>query len=260
MTEWEILSIGFMASLVAGLGAGVGALGIFLVRRLTPRTEAALISGAAGVMLAATFLSLLLPGIEHGVRLTGSGGGGVMTVVAAMLLGAGVLRAIHEWAPHEHFQGSHEGPHASALGRMWLFVIAITLHNFPEGLAVGVGFAEGDWDNGVALATGIALQNVPEGLAVAVSLVSVGYGRLKAFWVGLLTGLVEPVGGLVGSVMVSVSFQLIPWAMGGAAGAMLFIISHEIIPETHRRGYANTATFSLLGGVGLMLVLERLLA
>jgi ZIP family zinc transporter len=256
---WAGISIGVFASLVAGLGAGVGALGVLFIRRLSARTEDALISGAAGVMLAATFLSLLLPGIEHGVRLTGSEAFGVAAVVAGMLLGALVLRGVHELVPHEHFQAGPEGPEATALGRMWLFVIAITLHNFPEGLAVGTGFAEGDWDNGVALATGIGLQNVPEGLTVAVSLLAVGYGRLKAFWIGLLTGLVEPVGGLVGSALVTASLQLIPWAMGFAAGAMLFVISHEIIPETHRRGPAHHATFALLAGVGLMLVLDRLL-
>lgn len=134
------------------------------------------------------------------------------------------------------------------MSRIWLFVIAITLHNFPEGMAVGVGFAGGDVSNGVTLATGIGIQNIPEGLAVAVSLISVGYSRMQAFLVGSLTGLAEPIGGLFGSLAVSFVGPLMPWSLAFAAGAMLFIISDEIIPETHRRGFENLATFSFLFG------------
>ena len=152
-----------------------------------------------------------------------------------------------------------EGPDRSALSRIWLFVIAITLHNFPEGMAVGVGFAGGDTSNGRALATGIGIQNIPEGLAVAVSLLSVGYSRWSAFRVGLLTGLAEPVGGLFGALAVSLAEPLMPWALSFAAGAMLFIISDEIIPETHRGGYQTLATFSLLGGFAVMMYLDATL-
>jgi ZIP family zinc transporter len=120
-------------------------------------------------------------------------------------------------------------------------------------MAVGVGFAGGDIGNGMTLATGIGIQNIPEGLAVAVSLISVGYSRMQAFLVGSLTGLAEPVGGLFGSLAVSFANPLMPWSLAFAAGAMLFIISDEIIPETHRRGFENLATFSLLiGFVGMM--------
>lgn len=155
---------------------------------------------------------------------------------------------MHRHLPHEHFLAGHEGPDTKALSRIWLFVIAITLHNFPEGMAVGVGFAGGDVSNGVTLATGIGIQNIPEGLAVAVSLISVGYSRMQAFLVGSLTGLAEPIGGLFGSLAVSFVGPLMPWSLAFAAGAMLFIISDEIIPETHRRGFENLATFSLLFG------------
>ena len=142
---------------------------------------------------------------------------------------------------------------------MVLFVIAITLHNFPEGMAVGVGFAGGNVANGMTLATGIGIQNIPEGLAVAVSLITVGYSKPQAFLVGLLTGLAEPIGGLFGSLAVSFAGPLMPFSLAFAAGAMLFIISDEIIPETHRREFETLATFSLLIGFVCMMYLDATL-
>jgi len=132
--------------------------------------------------------------------------------------------------------------------------------NIPEGMAVGVGFAEGNVAKGVPLALGIFLQNIPEGLAIAVALFAIGYSRRFAFSLAVLTGLVEPLGGLFGATLVSVAIPLLPWILGGAAGAMLFIISNEIIPETHKDGHENAATFSLMGGFGLMVILDAALA
>jgi len=244
---------------VAGLGTGVGALGIFLVRRISDRTEDVLLSSAAGVMLAATFFSLLLPAIGYGEALYESKRFAVAVVTGGFLLGAAALHLIHRYVPHEHFLSGREGPDTATLSRIWLFVIAITLHNFPEGLAVGVGFAGGDVGNGIALATGIGLQNIPEGLAVAASMLAIQYTRTQAFLVACMTGLVEPIGGLVGSVAVAIAQPLMPWTLGFAAGAMLFIISDEIIPETHRGGYQNLATFSMLGGFSVMMFLDATL-
>jgi zinc transporter, ZIP family len=255
----NLIWYGFVGSLLAGLGTGVGASGIFLVRRLSDRTEDVLLSSAAGVMLAATFFSLLLPGIGYGEELYANRSIAVIAVIGGLLAGASALYFIHRHVPHEHFFAGREGPDTAALSRIWLFVIAITLHNFPEGMAVGVGFAGGDIGNGVALATGIGLQNIPEGLAVAASLLAIRYSRTQAFLVATLTGLVEPLGGLAGSAAVSVAEPLMPWTLGFAAGAMLFIISDEIIPETHRGGYQNLATFSLLGGFSLMMLLDSTL-
>ena len=127
-------------------------------------------------------------------------------------------------------------------------------------MAVGVGFAGGEISNGIALAVGIGLQNVPEGFAVALSLIAIGYSRSHAFWVATLTGLVEPVGGAMGAAAVSLAEPLMPIILGMAAGAMLFVISDEIIPETHRRGYENVATFSLLGGFVVMMFLDTVFA
>lgn len=244
----NVIWMGFIASLVAGLLTGIGALGVFFVRRLSVRLEDGLLSSAAGIMLAASFFSLD-PSRNRAWRdsfsqqeLRGDRRN------RGILCGAVALFLMHRHLPHEHFLAGHEGPDTKALSRIWLFVIAITLHNFPEGMAVGVGFAGGDVSNGMTLATGIGIQNIPEGLAVAVSLISVGYSRMQAFLVGSLTGLAEPIGGLFGSLAVSFVGPLMPWSLAFAAGAMLFIISDEIIPETHRRGFENLATFSLLFG------------
>ncbi len=255
----NIVWLGTLASLLAGLGTGLGALGIFMVRRLTPRVEDVLLSMAAGIMLAASFFSLILPGIEYARQRTASEEMAVATVIGGLLMGAVALWLIHRYAPHEHFVTGREGPMDKALGRVWLFIIAITLHNFPEGMAVGVGFAGGDIDNGMALAVGIGLQNIPEGLAVAAALLAVDYSRARAFGIALLTGLVEAVGGLVGSVAVWAAEPLMPWTLGFAAGAMLFVISDEIIPETHRHGYQNLATFALLAGFSVMMYLDATL-
>ena len=161
--------------------------------------------------------------------------------------------------PHEHFQLGREGGEATELSRIWLFVIAITLHNFPEGMAVGVGFAGGELSNGLPLTLGIGLQNIPEGLAVSVALLSVGYEKTQAALFAALTGLVEPIGGLLGAVAVSSAAALMPWALAFSAGAMLFIISDEIIPETHSAGNKNLATFSLLGGFVIMMILDAVI-
>jgi len=255
----NVIWIGFLASLFAGLGTGVGALGIFLVRQLSERLEDSLLSFAAGIMLAASFLSLLLPGLEVATNQYDHAVTAVAVVAVGFLAGAVALSLVHRLAPHEHFQVGREGPESSTLSRIWLFVIAITLHNFPEGMAVGVGFAGGDIENGRALALGILVQNIPEGLAVATSLLVIGYGRLKAFGVAFLTGLVEPVGGLFGSTLVSVAVPLMPWTLGFAAGAMIFIISDEVIPETHRGAHAQSATYALMVGIVVMLLLDSAL-
>jgi ZIP family zinc transporter len=137
-------------------------------------------------------------------------------------------------------------------------VLAITIHNFPEGLAVGVSFGGGDVAAGFVIALAIGLQNMPEGLAVALPLLREGYTRRKALWYGTLTGLVEPVGGLLGVALISIFMPILPWGLSFAAGAMLFVVSDEMIPESHRKGFEREATFGLVAGFVIMMLLDSL--
>jgi zinc transporter, ZIP family len=256
----SLILIGFGASLIAGLGTGLGALPALLVPRISPRLQDTLLGFAAGVMLAASFFSLIVPGLEAAERDYGGQLQAVAIVAAGVMLGAIALWVINEFIPHEHFILGHEGPVSPSLRRIWLFVIAITLHNFPEGLAVGVGFGTGDMDRGMVLAIGIGLQNMPEGLAVAVALIGERYRPRQAVLIALLTGLIEPVGGLLGVSAVALAEPLLPWGLAFAAGAMLFVISDEIIPETHRKGFETEGTFGLMTGFVVMMVLDVTLA
>jgi zinc transporter, ZIP family len=254
---WSPVAVGLLVSLLAGLSTAVGALPVFFTRRIAPWLQDGLLGFAAGVMLAATAFSLVVPALGH----AGGGWGGAAVVGAGILLGGVFLDLIDRYAPHEHFIKGPEGGGAnSQLAGIWLFVIAITIHNFPEGLAVGVATGSGDLANGLSVAIGIGLQNVPEGLAVAVALLGQGYTPLYAFGVSLLTGLVEPVGGLVGAGAVTMGQGILPWALAFAAGAMLFVIMDEIIPETHKRGNERVATFMMLAGFIVMMALDTALA
>lgn len=255
-----VFVLGAAGSLIAGLFTGVGALPVLLGKRIGARTQNTLLGFAAGVMLAATVFSLIIPGIAQGERIYGSPLAAVLLVSSGILAGGAIIAVINRYAPHEHFITGREGADWLHLRRLWLFVIAITLHNFPEGLAVGVSFADHDIANGVALSTGIALQNMPEGLAVAVALVAAGYGRLRSVAVAAATGLVEPVGGMIGAATVSIAAPILPLGLAVAAGAMLFVISNEIIPETNRKGYASLATSGLMVGFVVMMQLDVVFA
>lgn len=258
--EMSALWAGTLGSLAAGLATGLGALLVFAVRELSGRMRDVLLGFAAGVMLAASVFSLILPALAAAERQGHTSFVAVLIVGGSVLLGAICLALLHALAPHVHVHGpdriAREGPRAVELTRIWLFVIAITLHNLPEGMAVGVGFGGGDNARGTALALGIGLQNIPEGLAVAAALVAIGYRRGLAFWVALGTGLVEPLGGFVGAAAVGFAASLLPAALGFAAGAMLFVISGEIIPETHRAESTKHATFALIVGFVAMMVLD----
>lgn len=247
------LALGLAGSLIAGLMTGVGAIPVLFGRAPGDRARDTLLGFAAGVMLAASFFSLIIPALDVSERLYGEGAVPAAIAVIGILMGMGAIAILDRTMPHEHFLTGPEGPMSPSLRRIWLFVIAITLHNFPEGLAVGVGFGTGDPATGLPLAIGIGLQNIPEGLAVAVALTGEGYSRGRAVRIATYTGLVEPVGGLFGAAVVSISQPLLPWGLVFAAGAMIYVISHEIIPETHRRGARNEATAGL--GVGLVTML-----
>jgi len=260
----DMIGLGLLASLLAGMATGVGALPILFFRHIPARLVNTMLGAAAGVMLAATSFSLIVPGIDYGNALWP--GLGVYVVIVGMLIGALFLDRVDNWLPHEHFainkdgttSTGKEGP-ASHLKRVWLFIIAITIHNFPEGLAVGVGFGTGDIGGGTSLAIGIGIQNMPEGLAVALPLIGLGYSRGKAIGYATMTGLVEPIGGVLGVGAVTIFQQVLPIGLAFAAGAMLFVISDEIIPETHAKGKSRSATFGVLVGFVVMMALDNLL-
>jgi ZIP family zinc transporter len=251
------LVAGLLGSLVAGLATGVGALLIFLRHRWSQKAQLLMLSAAAGVMLGATVFSLVTPALDIASAHSGALGGSMVTA-ASVALGAVSIWIIHERVPHEHFVKGPDGSASVNLGRNWLFILAITLHNFPEGMSVGVSYG-GDASHGLAVTFGVGLQNLPEGLAVAAALLGDGFARGRAFLIALLTGLVEPVGGLVGALAVSVSDRLLPWGLGFAGGAMLFVISGEIIPETHQQGSERSATLSLVFGFIVMMLLDQTL-
>ncbi len=255
----SVFMIGLLASIAAGLATGLGAVPALFMRRRSRRMEDSLLGFAAGVMLSASFFSLIIPGLGAAGANGASEIQAALLVIAAIILGVLAIHYINKVVPHEHFILGQEGLASGSLRKIWLFVLAITIHNFPEGLAVGVGFGGGDIANGTTLAIGIGLQNMPEGLAVAVALLGEGYSRRRSFLVALLTGLVEPVGGLLGVAAVTAAASLLPWALGFAAGAMIFVVSHEIIPETHRRGYEIEGTFGLVVGLVAMMFLDVVL-
>lgn len=252
----KIVVLGFLASILAGLATGLGALPAILFKEISPRVFSSMLGMAAGVMLAATAFSLVIPGIEFGDQLWPDKG--LWVTCAGMIIGAWFLHYADEKLPHLHLD-SAPGANLDTLQKISLFIVAITIHNFPEGMSVGVSFGAGDVKNGTVLAIAIGLQNMPEGLAVALPLLGLGYSKWKAIGIATLTGLVEPVGGLLGATMVSVFSPILPIAMGFAAGAMLFVISEEIIPETHATGRSRIATFALMAGFIVMLSLEKIL-
>jgi ZIP family zinc transporter len=254
--ETSPILAGSLASLLAGGATALGALPTLAVERVPRRAQDTLLGFAAGVMLAASFFSLILPGIDVAAAQGASRTGAVSIVGAGVLLGALGLGLIHRYVPHEHFVSGREGPDADKLRRIWLFVLAITLHNVPEGLAVGVAYGGDDPARAAAVAVGIGLQNVPEGLAVAVSLSALSYTRWQVFAVAAATGLVEPLGGLVGVSAVTLARPLLPWGLALAAGAMLYVITDEVIPETHRRGSRPFGTAGLMVGLVVMMVLD----
>ncbi len=249
----------FIASLLAGSATVIGSLAVVAVKRLPRRVEDGMLSMAAGIMLAASVFSLLLPAIEQATPLTGGELSGMAMVIAGVLSGALLLWLMNHYMPHEHLHMGREGPEGVRMKRIWLFVFAITLHNLPEGTAVGVAMMQPDPATGESLAIGIGVQNIPEGLAVSVALMSVGYSRWVALLVGAASGLVEPIGGLFGGLMVWMAAPLLAYFLALAAGAMLYVISDEVIPETHRRDESGTITFSLLGGFCLMMLLDVVL-
>lgn len=256
LDQSNLILIGFLGSLAAGSMTVIGALPVLSGRGISERQEDSLLGFAAGVMLAASFFSLLLPAIDTASALYGSRFAPAGLAAAGVLLGAGAMASADLLVPHRHFVQGDQGPVTARMNKVVLFVGAITIHNFPEGLAMGVGFGSGAIEKAAALSAGIGLQNMPEGLAVALALRANGVGRGKAFLIASATGLLEPVGGLVGVTAVSLAQPLLPWALAFAAGTMLYVVSHEIIPETHSRGHQRQASTGMAIGFVVMMFLD----
>ncbi|MEW5754868.1 MAG: ZIP family metal transporter [Pseudomonadota bacterium] len=253
------LRLALSGGAAAFAATAVGALPALVVRRLPQRVEDSMLGLAAGMMLAASAFSLLLPGIEAAEEILGGKSFAAGVVVIGMTLGVLLMLGLDEFIPHEHEKTGPCGPGHERCSRIWLFVLAIALHNLPEGMAIGVSFSQADMAVGFPLTTAIALQDIPEGLAVAMVLRGAGHTPGFSVLTAVLSGALEPVGALIGVGLSSGLALAYPIGLGLAAGAMIFVVSHEVIPETHRNGHQTSATLGLMAGFAVMMILDTAL-
>lgn len=246
--------------LLTALGVGgatvLGAVIGFLFKKISHKFSDIVLSFAAGIMLAAAVLGLILPSLEYG------GKWGILITIVGIFCGALMLNVIDKLVPHLHkLAGKDIESHKDNknLNQVLLFVLAIAIHNLPEGLAAGVGFGSGDTSNAFLIAGGIALQNIPEGMVIIAPMLASGIKPKRTFVLAALTGVIEVIGTFVGYFAVSVSQVILPFMLAFAGGTMLYVISDEMIPETHAHGSEKGATFSLLAGFCVMLLFDVLL-
>jgi len=245
--------------LLTALGVGgatvIGAVIGFCFKKISHTFLDIVLSFAAGVMLAAAVIGLILPSLEYGGKF------GLLITVAGVFAGALCLNVIDKLVPHLHKMAGAdiENHNPTELSRVLLFVMAIAIHNLPEGIAAGVGFGSGDVSQALVIAGGIALQNIPEGMVIIGPMISAGIKPGRTFLIAMATGLVEVLGTLIGYFAVSVSTAILPFALAFAGGTMLYVVSDEMIPETHAHGHERGATYALLVGFCLMLLTDVLL-
>ncbi|MBE6630922.1 MAG: ZIP family metal transporter [Ruminococcaceae bacterium] len=246
--------------LLTALGVGgatvFGALIGFLFKNISHKFSDIVLSFAAGVMLAAAVIGLILPSLDYGGKY------GILITVAGIFAGAVCLNLIDKLVPHLHkmvASGEEEPHHNANLSKVLLFVLAIAIHNLPEGIAAGVGFGAGNSAQALIIAGGIALQNIPEGMVIIGPMLAAGVTPRKTLVLAMMTGVVEVVGTLIGYFAVSVASAILPFALAFAGGTMLYVISDEMIPETHHAGHQRGATYALLVGFCVMLVTDVLL-
>ncbi len=245
--------------LLTALGVGgatvFGALIGFAFKKISHSFSDIVLSFAAGVMLAAAIIGLVLPAVDYGGRF------GLPVTVLGIFGGALCLNLIDKLVPHLHkLSGGDTEAHNNAdLNKVLLFVCAIAIHNLPEGIAAGVGFGSGDVSHALTIAGGIALQNVPEGMVIIAPMLAAGISPRRTFVYAMLTGFVEVLGTLLGYFAVSISTAILPFALAFAGGTMLYVISDEMIPETHAHGSERGATYALLAGFCIMLATDILL-
>ena len=234
------------------VGAGIG----FLFKNISHRLQDGILGFASGVMLAAAIISLILPSIELGGKY------GIIVCVVGIFLGAIFLNLIDKLVPHLHKLSGNplaeDNESKNKLNKILLFVLAIAIHNFPEGIAAGVGAGSGNVSNAITIALGIAIQNIPEGMVIISPMIAAGISKKRTFIIACLTGVIEVIGTFIGYFSVAISVVL-PFALAFAGGTMLYVISNEMIPETHSHGNERFSTYSLLVGFALMLVLNVLI-
>ena len=245
--------------LLTALGVGgatiIGAVIGFLCKGFSHKFSDIVLSFAAGVMLSAAVLGLVLPSLEYGGKY------GILITIAGIFAGALCLNLIDKLVPHLHkLMGADSEEHHNAnLSKVLLFVLAIGIHNLPEGIAAGVGFGSGNVSQALMIAGGIALQNIPEGMVIIGPMLAAGVTPKKTFVCAMITGLVEVVGTLIGYFAVSLASAILPFALAFAGGTMLYVVSDEMIPETHAHGSERGATYALLVGFCVMLISDVLL-
>ncbi|MBR2901316.1 MAG: ZIP family metal transporter [Clostridia bacterium] len=251
------MEIVFLTALGVGGASIVGAILGFIFKKTTHKFSDIVLSFAAGVMLAAAVIGLVLPSLEYGGKFS------LIVTIAGVFCGALCVNVIDKLMPHLHrLSGVDQEVHPDSQNRIdkvLLFVVAIAIHNLPEGIAAGVGFGTGNNVEALTIAGGIALQNIPEGMVIIAPMLSAGMSNRRTFVIATIAGVVEVVGTLLGYFAITVSSAILPFALAFAGGTMLYVISDEMIPETHAHGSERGATYSLLLGFCLMLVLDVLL-
>lgn len=234
----------------------MGALPACFLQSLNDKTEDSLLGFAAGMMLAASSFSLLLPGLKAGNIISGNALLGTLIVVCGIAIGVMLILGIDAFMLHRDRHDCRDSTDHYRLKGIWLFVLTIALHNLPEGMAIGVSFAQGDLQVGIPLTSAIAVQDIPEGLAVAMALRGVGYGVLRSIGIAAATGLLEPFGAVIGLTLSSGLAIAYPIGLGAAAGAMIYVVANEVIPETQRNGNKRCASLGLVLGFVVMMTLD----
>ena len=249
---------GFLASLAAGIVTGIGGLCIFLKKRYLKADINQLLNLAAGVMLSASFFSLLVPSMEDVITENSDIYEAAFSYVMAVFIGVSLVWILNLVLPHEHNAMGHHGPYFD-VKKAWLFIIAITLHKLPEGLAVGVAYGAESIANPLSLVVGIAVHNIPEGLTIAISLIGAGYSKIKAAGVAFLIGLMQPLGAVIGLVLMDINFNFIPYGMALAGGTLMFVVINEILPETYGAKETNKSAAAVFLGFIMMTYLTMVL-
>lgn len=242
-------------ALITALGVGgatiIGVLIGFIFQKVPHKFNDAILGFAGGIMLAAAVLGLIIPSLEEG---------NVWITAIGIVIGAVFLNLADKLTPHlHHITGMDQEVHSDAqnsINKVMLFVMAIAIHNLPEGIAAGVGFGSENISNAITVALGIALQNIPEGMVLVSPLIMAGVSKWRVFLIASFTGIIEIIGTMIGFTAVSVATTILPFALAFAGGTMIYVVSDEMIPETHSHGYERMATYSLIFGFIAMLILD----